>query len=71
MSKHLQYPNGFVGVVSDAVADILCMRPGHSIVQPRPGSNVAPKTSPATLARIKAETEQDAKDFAKEGNEDE
>ena len=60
MSKYLRYPNGYVGVVSDAVAAILATRPGHAIIEPRPdqigtAEELAPPVnSPATIARVNA-----------------
>jgi hypothetical protein len=32
MSKKVRYPNGFVGVANDKVAEILEKRPGYKIV---------------------------------------
>lgn len=36
MSKKIQYPDGYVGVVSDAVAEILGQRKGHKILAEKP-----------------------------------
>ncbi len=36
MSVMIKYPNGYVGTVSDAVAEILEKRPGHEIVADAP-----------------------------------
>lgn len=47
MSKKLQYPNGYVGVVSDAVAVILAKRKGHTVLgdakEPEKMRNVTPE----------------------------
>jgi len=32
MSKKLQYPNGYVGAVSDKVSEILAKREGHKVM---------------------------------------
>lgn len=36
MSVMIKYPNGHIGTVSDAVAEILEKRPGHEIVADAP-----------------------------------
>ncbi|MGD9938760.1 MAG: hypothetical protein AB7T74_03040 [Clostridia bacterium] len=40
--KYLRFPNGYTGTVSDDVAAILCLRPGHRIVHQMPKINTAP-----------------------------
>lgn len=36
MSKLIEYPNGYKGTVSDAVAAVLAKRPGHKILDAAP-----------------------------------
>lgn len=43
MSVLIKYPNGFVGTVSDKVAEILEKRPGHEIVADGPKKVEKPK----------------------------
>jgi hypothetical protein len=38
MSKRVRFPNGYIGTVSDKVAEILATRPGHAIIRDRPGA---------------------------------
>jgi hypothetical protein len=38
MSKRIRFPNGYIGTVSDKVAEILATRPGHAIIRDRPGA---------------------------------
>jgi hypothetical protein len=59
MSKKIRYPNGFIGHVSDAAAEVLAQRPGHAIVLDRPGAPPIENT-PATIEAARAEINRNA-----------
>ena len=66
MSVQLRFPNGYIGTVSEGVAAILCTRPGHAIVRPKPDGSLA-RNTPDELARIKAEAQAKAENLMKGG----
>jgi hypothetical protein len=57
MSKRVQFPNGYIGTVSDKVAAILAKREGHKVFTEQGKPAPAEKTAAEKAAAEKAAAE--------------